>query len=88
MLSRLLGRSVQSVPGSLLISRAVSIMSRMSFFVVRPPSPAVSVNSAPSARMWSSFSAQPDQRGVADCIQDVYGSTPFGSTRAARRITP
>jgi hypothetical protein len=39
-----------------LIARAASIMSRMSFFVVRPPSLGTSVSSAPSAAMWSSFS--------------------------------
>ena len=36
--------------------RATSIMSLMSFFVVRPPSLGTIVSSAPSARIWSSFS--------------------------------
>ena len=49
MLSWLLSWSVQYVRGSRLSLRAVSIMSRISFFVVLPPSLGTSVSSAPSA---------------------------------------
>ncbi len=56
MASRFSSWFVQYGPGSRLSSRATSIMSRMSFFVVRPPSLGTSVSSAPSAAMWSRFS--------------------------------
>jgi hypothetical protein len=56
MLSRLLSWSVMNVPDSSLNRRAAAIMSRISFFVVRPPSLGTSVSSAPSAVMWSSLS--------------------------------
>ena len=56
MLSWLLSWSVQYVWGSRLSWRAASIMSRISFLVVRPPSLGTSVSSAPSATMWSRFS--------------------------------
>ena len=56
MLSWLLSWSVQQVPGSRLSSRAFSIMSRISFFVVSPPSLGTRTSSAPKAAMWSRFS--------------------------------
>jgi len=46
----------QYVFGSRLNLRAVSTMSRKSFFVLRPSSLGTMVNSAPSDAMWSSFS--------------------------------
>jgi len=56
MLSWLLSWSVQSVCGCRLSARAASIMSRISFLVVTPPSLGTSVSSAPSAAIWSRFS--------------------------------
>ena len=47
---------VKYVCGSRASARALSIMSRISFFVVSPPSLGTSVSSAPSADIWSSLS--------------------------------
>jgi hypothetical protein len=44
------------VCGCRLSTRAASIKTRISFFVVRPPSLETSASSAPSAAIWSSFS--------------------------------